>query len=117
MFRRKKPIPPPLEAKPAPPVDMMLPFMLADYPRVLLDWLSKRESIPEGERLMITQLTQSYSSILAEWIVGTYGMVGLMKANYLTQQVAGEFYSALGEAQKESESSLFDFLEKDINGD
>lgn len=118
MLRRKKPIPPPLQVTmPQPPTELALPFMLVDYPRVLLDYLSKSPSVPEAVRQQIAELTLSYSSTLAEWIMDEYGFGGLMKANILTQQVAAEFYKAVGVAQQESESSLFNFLEKDINGD
>lgn len=120
MFRRKKPLPPPLEPDiPTVPfeIGIVLPFTLADYPRILLDWLAHSSRIDENMRHVISELTNSYSETVAMWVMENYGFYGLIQASAMSQEVYQQFYEAVGEAAQDAEKSLFDFLEQDVNGD
>lgn len=114
MFRKKKAIPPPLAPPEKPSFELMVPFYLVEQTRVMLDYLTRAEGIPEAHRHMIDEWLSGYSGVLAWYIIQIYGFPGLLIASEEAQDVYNRFYEAVGSAYKESESSLLEFLEKDL---
>ncbi|OQW34545.1 MAG: hypothetical protein A4E20_11025 [Nitrospira sp. SG-bin2] len=113
MFRRKK-IPPPLKVEVPQEPELRIPFYLAENLRVALDYIGRLPTVPENVRKTIDEWMTAYSGLLAWWIIQTHGWGGLMVATQEAAEVCERFYEAVGEGVKASETSLFDFLEKDI---
>lgn len=111
---RKKAIPPPLTPPDKSKFELMVPFYLVEQTRVMLDYLTRAEGIPELQRDMINEWLTGYSGVLAWYIIQIYGFPGLLIASEEAQDVYNRFYEAVGSAYKESESSLLEFLEKDL---
>lgn len=114
-IRRKK-IPPPLEPVLEKPMEIQLPFVLAEQLRVFLDYLAHSEKIPEDQRLLISEWLGGYSAVLTWHLMQTYGILGLSIASAQAEQVYNAFYKVVGEGMNEHEQDLFKFWEGDING-
>lgn len=113
MFRKK--IPPPLQVEVPKKKEIVLPFSLVEQTRVMIDYLTRHEGIPEDQRNMLNEWLEEYSGVLAWYILSKYGMEGLFTATAEAQMVYNSFYDAAGSEYKEAESSLFEFLERDMN--
>jgi hypothetical protein len=114
-------IPPPLKLnrpQPMQPDQIMLPFTIADTPRMFLNFLANESAIPKRHREVIAEWMLDHNRVLGEYLLQTYGHRGAELANRIAQTMYDEFLQKVAEQRQDAENELFDRLEREIgNGD
>lgn len=114
-------IPPPLIPDPPPapkqrpdPDHLMIPFRLADAPRLQLEFLARSKSIGEPQRNAITAWLAGYNRHLVNWIHSVYGPDGVKAADALSRSTAIKMNENATEEQRRVERDLFASLEEQM---
>jgi hypothetical protein len=116
-FRRRKDIPKPLDPgipSTQPNNGIAIPYTIADAPRQFLAWLANYSDLPVKTREVIAEWLLGYNTELVCWLLMNYGYGGVLEADTISREVFAQFVGAVDEEAKQQESSLFDFLEKDL---
>lgn len=112
-FRRRKPLPEPLQVPPQHK-GLAIPYAMCDWPRQILNWLAQYSELTERQRELIAELLLTYNMELASWILMNYGYGGLLEADAISKEVAESIWSGVDSEYKERETSLFERLEKEM---
>lgn len=111
-------IPPPLiPAPPGGPDAMYLPFLLADAPRLQLEFLSRNKSLSVQQRSQIAKWLKNYNFRLVEWLHDTYGPEGVKAADAMSRSVAGKMAKMQAAAMEQAEVDLFGRLQREMGED
>lgn len=111
-------IPPPLVPDPPPAGDhLYVPYLLADAPRLQLDFLSRHTALPEAHRAAIKNWLYAYNTRLMKWLHDTYGPDAVRAADALSRQGANKISEKQRQAQDRVERDLFAQLEEEFGND
>lgn len=114
-------IPPPLIPDPPPQPGaqntLFLPFLLADAPRLQLDFLSRHQAIPQAHRDAIRSWLRGYNMRLMKWLHDAYGPEAVRAADALSRQAGRKINETHQAAQRQAERDLFTHLEKEMLDD
>lgn len=122
MTKERKPIPPPVEL-PRRPFEMALderypiPFMLANPPRMMLNFLAMHSAIPDAYRNLIAQWLLEYDASLSQYIAEQFGVEGLHDAHFIAVAMAEGFLEAIRESRDEADREMFTNLDREVFGD
>lgn len=116
-MKRRKDIPAPQELpKPKQLTDeLMVPLVLADGPRIFLNFLALHSTIPLAYREKISVWLHEYHRQLIPYIQQNYGYAGLVAADGLAQGMAEQFLAVVQEDYAKAEGELFASLENELN--
>ena len=106
-------IPPPQK----PGSVLMVPFVLADSPRLQLIYLSKHPSIPEKSRKAIAEWLDRYNAKLAGYLRETGGEAAIKRADALSRMAADMMNKRVAEMAQQHEEEVFEQLAKDFFDD
>lgn len=113
-------IPPPLVPGSRPPGGgdtIYIPFLLADAPRLQLDYLSRHRSLPEAHRKAIKDWLHGYNTRLLKWIHDNYGPEAVRAADAMSKQAAQRINDNVAAAHEQYERELFAHLEQEMGED
>jgi len=112
-------IPPPLI--PDPPGEspqgaetILIPYLLADAPRLQLDFLSRHMALPQAHRDALREWLRGYNTRLLKWIHDNYGPEAVRSADALSRAVGEKINANQKLAQEKVERDLFTRLEEDF---
>ncbi|ALF00588.1 hypothetical protein SEA_BRICOLE_60 [Mycobacterium phage Bricole] len=94
-----------------------LPFILAEQPRMMLNFIALHSHIPEAYRNMIAIWLQEYNAALTEFMLEHYGEDGAHEANLYAEAMAACFLDAVAAEREAADKRMFDGLDKEIFGD
>ncbi|AEK09980.1 hypothetical protein FDH96_gp068 [Mycobacterium phage Rey] len=94
-----------------------IPFVLAEQPRMFLNFLALHSNIPEAYRDMIAAWLLEYNTALGYFIGTNYGMDALQEADLIAGALAQQFLEVVAEEREAADGQMFDSLEKEIFGD
>jgi hypothetical protein len=121
MAKERKGIPPPINLTPPkqPTVGEKypLPFMLAEHPRMLLNFLALHSNIPEAYRNMISSWLHEYNHALMDYIGQHYGQAALQEANLIAIAMGEGFLESIAEDRENADKEMFSNLDREIFGD
>lgn len=119
LFRRRRPIPPPLDPKIPEPDVLLVPYAITGAASVFLNYLSNSELIDDTMRNVIHQWLTGYVEILGAWVITEHGLDGAARFDELTRIIANNFYGAVGaefsEQYAEWEREFFQNLEQQFS--
>lgn len=114
-------IPPPLIPDPPQPPQssdtLYLPFLLADAPRLQLEFISRHKALPQAHREAIKDWLRGYNTRMLKWLHDNYGPEAVRAADALSRQSAQRINENQKAAQERAIRELFDHLEKEMNQD
>jgi len=112
-------IPPPLSPKPkgGKPDDLMLPWRLADAPRLQLEFLARSEALNEKDRESVRAWLNSYNVYIAQWLYAEYGADAVREANGISRATAQRMNENQSTAREQAERDLFRKLEEDFRSE
>jgi hypothetical protein len=113
-------IPPPLvpgQPNSQDPDRLMIPFKLADAPRLQLEFLARSKSIGEPQRIAISSWLSDYNRHLVNWIHSAYGPTGVKAADELSRATANRMNENANAEQRRAERDLFSSLEEQMGMD
>lgn len=121
MSKYRKPIPPPTSL--VPPVEATmdelykLPFVIAEGPRMMLNFLAMSSNLPQAYRNMISQWLLGYNEVLVEYIGTNYGGDEAIKhADLVAKAMFTGFIEAIREERESADSEMFSNLDREIFG-
>ncbi|QSM01112.1 hypothetical protein SEA_NANOSMITE_67 [Mycobacterium phage Nanosmite] len=94
-----------------------LPFVLAEGPRMMLNFLALHSNIPQRYREIISIWLHEHNAQLVEYIGGQYGGEAVYEADLIARAMAEHFLDTVRSARLEADREMFDGLEKEIFGD
>ncbi|QNJ56873.1 hypothetical protein SEA_REINDEER_63 [Mycobacterium phage Reindeer] len=94
-----------------------LPFILAEQPRMMLNFLAQHSNIPDAYRDMIAAWLLEYNVALTQFMLEHYGEEGAEEANLYAVAMAAVFLDAVAAERKAADQAMFDGLERDVFGD
>lgn len=95
----------------------MIPFLLAEAPRLQLDLLSRHKSLPLAHREAIKEWLRGYSERVVKWLHDNYGPEAVRAADALSRASAQHMNTKQLEAQQKAERDLFTHLAKEMEKD
>lgn len=115
-------IPPPLIPDPPsqPPKgadSILIPYLLADAPRLQLDMLSRHMSLPKPHREAIREWLRNYNTRLLKWIHDNYGPEAVKAADALSRAAGQQITTNQKLAQDQAERDLFTKLEQEFKNE
>jgi hypothetical protein len=112
-------IPPPLIPDPPPDRDdtIFIPFLLADAPRLQLEFLARNSTLSLHQRESIRDWLRGYNSRLVRWIHDNYGPEAVRAADALSRNSAQQMNRNRLVAQDRAERDLFASLEEQMGMD
>lgn len=116
-------IPPPLipdQPSQPPPDDgesILIPYLLADAPRLQMDMLSRHMSLPKPHREAIREWLRGYNTRLLKWVHDNYGPDAVRAADALSRAAGQQISANQKVAQEQAERDLFTKLEEDFKNE
>lgn len=115
-------IPPPLIPDPAPGPPggndvLYIPFLLADAPRLQLEFLARHKGLTEAQRDSIKAWVRGYNTRLLKWIHDNYGPEAVRAADAMSRRAADKMNENAKLAQEQVERDLFNHLEQEFDRD
>lgn len=111
-------IPPPLVPRPSGQGDgLMLPWRLADAPRLQLEFLSRSSSLDDDVRAAISKWLAGYNAYVMTWLEKTYGKQAVEAADVISRYTAQRMNENRSAAMKDAERELFNRLEEDFRNE
>jgi len=113
-------IPPPLIPDPPPESigdHLYVPYLLADAPRLQLDFLSRHTALPQSHRQAIREWLHNYNTRLLKWLYDTYGEEAVRAAEALSREAGQKIMQHQRQAQEKLERSIFDKLAEEMRDD
>lgn len=110
-------IPPPLTPRPKPPGELMLPWRLADAPRLQLEFLARSDALSERNQRAVREWLDSYNSYISHYLQGAYGAEGVRAANEISRSSAKRMNENRSTAREKAERDLFKKLEEEFKRD
>jgi hypothetical protein len=107
-------IPPPQVPKMPAGSIIYLPFMLADAPRLQLDYLSRHPDVSPAHREAISKWLAGYIARVVAYLRTTYGQHGVDAATILSRLGADRMNEAVADELKKQEGELFTRLEEEM---
>lgn len=122
MSRQRKPIPPPLRLGPSATEASLdekypLPFVLAEGPRMMLNFLALHSAIPDAYRRVIAVWLQEHNKQLSLYLMGTYGEQATIDANHIAESMAEGFLAVIAEEREAADRDLFETLDREVFND
>lgn len=114
------PIPPPIQPPQQPggtnPAQngYAVPFMLAEWARLMLVFIGHNDQVPEKIRGDLLEWVHLYNAALTEYMMGTYGIFGTMHANSISAHMAQHLMGAIEEGKTAADSDFFQNLEEQM---
>lgn len=99
-----------------PAKGIVIPFPLAESPRLVLQWLSVQATVPQMVRDKIGEWLDGYNLEYAAHIEKTYGHAMVHFANDFSIMMGTALAAEIDGARKQIESDIFDRLEGDMFG-
>lgn len=93
---------------------IFLPFLLADAPRLQLDFISRHKALPQAHRDALREWLRGYNTRLLKWIHDNYGADAVRAADAMSRAAGQKINANQKLAQEKAERDLFDHLEKDF---
>ncbi|APQ42174.1 hypothetical protein SEA_ESTES_69 [Mycobacterium phage Estes] len=94
-----------------------IPFVLAEQPRMMLNFLALHSNIPDRYREMIAEWLLQYNTELGYYIGTRYGMDALQEADLIASAMAMQFLEVVAQEREAADKQMFDGLEQEIFGD
>lgn len=112
-------IPPPLNPRPTGGYtnSMMVPFLLAESNRMLLNFLALDSQLPQRHRELIASWVLQHNRLLEAHLVQSYGWAGAQQANQIAISMAQEFLGEIKKEKDSQENDLFTRLEEEMKRD
>lgn len=116
-------IPPPQIPDPNPDPEegstdvLYIPYILADAPRLQLEFLTRHTGISEVHRKGIRRWLSDYNVRLLKWIHDYYGPEAVRAADALSRATAQTMNANIRIQQEQIERDLFAHLEEEMNRD
>lgn len=112
-------IPPPLQpGQPRPRRDdddeLLLPWKLADAPRLQLEFLSRSTALNKSHREAVRDWLSGYNAYVARYLTERYGPDAVQAADAISRGTASRMNENQQAAQEKAERALFEKLEKDF---
>lgn len=98
------------------PQAITIPFVLAEGPRIFLQWLALNSTLPDAARKKIAEWVLNYNRHLAMYIEAQYGHPMTHAANDLSVHLAQVFMREIAEEREHADSEMFSRLEDEIFG-
>ncbi|MBB5167160.1 hypothetical protein [Mycobacterium sp. AZCC_0083] len=123
MSRDRKPIPPPIQLN-APRLTeanieeaYKIPFMIAEGPRLMLNFLALSSNLPEAYRNMISQWLHGYNEELMTYLASHYGPHAVVECDLIAKKMFEGFVGVIREEREAADAEMFSGLDRDIFGD
>lgn len=94
-----------------------VPFVLANGPRMILDFLANHSALPESYRRVIANILLVHNEQLANYLIVNYGMEGAADANVMAQNMAAGFLGAVAEEREAADKDMFQTLDREVFGE
>lgn len=91
---------------------LMVPFVLADSPRLQLEFLSRHPSIPQVSREAIADWLSKYNSKLVSYLRHSGGDEAVRKADALSRMAAQMMNEKMNQQIQQREEDLFKHLQE-----
>lgn len=96
---------------------LLIPFLLAEAPRLQLELLSRHKSLPQAHRDAIKEWLRGYNERVVKWLHDNYGPEAVKAADALSRASARHMNEKQREAQAQAEKELFNHLAKEMEDD
>jgi hypothetical protein len=95
----------------------MIPWRLADSPRLQLEFLSRSDALSERNRKAVRDWLSSYNSYISHYLQSAYGAEGVRAANEISRTTAQKMNENQVTAREKLERDLFKKLEEEFKGE
>lgn len=99
-----------------PNTEIVVPFMLAEWPRIFLQWLALRSNLPTQTREKIADWLHYHNSHLSAYMTERYGESATVGANELSIKMGAVFQAEIEGEHKKAMDEMFERLEDEIFG-
>lgn len=112
-------IPPPLTPgqpqRPDPSDDeLMIPWKIANAPRLQLEFLSKSSALSKRHRDALAEWLLGYNDYIARYLAANYGPEAVQAADAISRSTVNRMNANQAAAQEKAERALFENLERDF---
>lgn len=92
----------------------MLPWKLADAPRLQLEFLSRSTALDKNHREAVKSWLAGYNAYVIRWLTEAYGPEGVAAADAISRNTADRMNANQQAAQEKMTRELFENLERDF---